>query len=229
LPAASHPVDAGDIDVLAFSSAENAAAPPLAGDSVKTQSFALRIEIRPHPDLPPRLTWDSITAGERPRLHSRIAASGAPPNGPDAVMPPLVVGLYRKIGPLVLAKDVAGTSGPTPLSGKPLHSYTLVVLSNPKPGRERAYNDWYDHQHVADVLRVPGFQTAQRLKLLVNETPRAFTLPRYAVRFTFDSFDLEATIADIRHRLATGITRPGPDFDTETSVIRYYELAPPAP
>jgi hypothetical protein len=41
----------------------------------------------------------------------------------------------------------------------------LVVLSNPVAGREAEFNDWYSNQHLADVLKVPGFSSAQRFKL----------------------------------------------------------------
>jgi hypothetical protein len=33
---------------------------------------------------------------------------------------------------------------------------------------------------------------------------------------------VSATIAEVRRRLAAGITRPSADFDSKTSVTRYY-------
>jgi hypothetical protein len=97
------------------------------------------------------------------------------------------------------------------------------VLSNPSPGSERQYNDWYDHQHVPDVLRVPGFKAAQRLKL-IGHAPTAPELPRYAVNFEFDSADLQATIAEVKQRLKSGVTRPSPSFEVASSINRYYEI-----
>jgi hypothetical protein len=44
----------------------------------------------------------------------------------------------------------------------------LVVVSSPTPGKEEEYNRWYTEQHLADVLRMPGFTSAQRFKLAVN-------------------------------------------------------------
>ena len=43
--------------------------------------------------------------------------------------------------------------------------YKLVVLSDSTEGREDEYNDWYNNQHLADVVAVPGFVSAQRFKL----------------------------------------------------------------
>jgi hypothetical protein len=43
--------------------------------------------------------------------------------------------------------------------------FKFVVLSNAKAGREAEYQDWYAKRHLADVLAVPGFVSAQCFKL----------------------------------------------------------------
>jgi hypothetical protein len=164
------------------------------------QTFQLQKEFPNHPELPSQVALLEIPARKRQAFEAALQPAGQ------------VVGLYEKIGPLRHADGAQGFG-----------RYSLVVLSNPvSAARERAYNDWYDHQHVPDVLRVPGFKSAQRFKLASNETPSAFVLPAYAVRFTFDSEDVSATIAEVKRRLAAGITRPSADFDSKTSVVRYY-------
>ena len=40
--------------------------------------------------------------------------------------------------------------------------YSLIVMTNPVPGREAEYNDWYTNVHLPDVLRIPGVVSAQR-------------------------------------------------------------------
>jgi hypothetical protein len=134
-----------------------------------------------------------------------------------------VIAVYSKWGPRVLASQVPGTSPAPEVAGKsPLH-YRLIVLSNPSPDSERQYNDWYDHQHVPDVLRVPGFKAGQRLKL-IGHSPSNPELPRYAVNFEFDSADLQATIAEVKQRLKSGVTRSSPSFEVASSINRYYEI-----
>jgi len=163
-------------------------------------TFQLQKEFPSRPQLPSQLALLEIPARRRQAFEAALRPARQ------------VIGLYEKIGPLKQADGAQGVG-----------RYSLVVLSNPvSAGREQAYNDWYDHQHVPEVLRVPGFKSAQRLKLVANETPGAFALPAYAVRFTFDSEDVPATIAEVRRRLAAGITRPSADFDFRTSVTRYY-------
>ena len=44
--------------------------------------------------------------------------------------------------------------------------YKLVALSNAVEGRDDDYNEWYQSQHMPDVLAVPGFVSAERLQVL---------------------------------------------------------------
>ena len=41
----------------------------------------------------------------------------------------------------------------------------FMVRSNAKPGQEAAYNDWYNNVHLAEVLSIEGFNSAQRFAL----------------------------------------------------------------
>jgi hypothetical protein len=43
--------------------------------------------------------------------------------------------------------------------------YNLIALTNPIEGREDEFNDWYTHEHLADVLKLPGVTAAQRYML----------------------------------------------------------------
>jgi len=52
-------------------------------------------------------------------------------------------------------------------------NYTLVVYTTPVEGREDDYNDWYDNQHLGDVIAAAGFDRAERLRLTDIGTPTA--------------------------------------------------------
>jgi hypothetical protein len=208
-PHAAH--DHDSLEVLEFSDA--AIAPPA---NLHAELLTLQLDITHESMLPPQLTvYEIKSPAER--------AAGAATADPRAV-----VAVYDKLGPRVPADAITGSSPSPVVSGKPHRHYRLIVLSKPSEGSEQAYNDWYDHQHVPDVLRVPGFAAAQRLKL-IQVTPAACSLPAYAVIFDFDSYDLQATIADVRHRLATGITKSSPAFDMKSSITRYYQVTATRP
>ena len=44
-------------------------------------------------------------------------------------------------------------------------THRLIVFTEPKPGREAEYNQWYDQVHLKDVLEAEGFVAAQRFEL----------------------------------------------------------------
>jgi hypothetical protein len=74
--------------------------------------------------------------------------------------------------------------------------YKFLVITNPVPGQEDRYNDWYDRQHIPDVLRVPGFVAAQRFRV-VGET----TLPgEYVAIYELETEDPAATLAELTAR-----------------------------
>ena len=57
-----------------------------------------------------------------------------------------------------------------------MRTFTFVALTNAVAGREQEFNDWYDHQHVKDVLAIPGFLTAQRFER-VGQVVRSQPVP----------------------------------------------------
>ena len=53
----------------------------------------------------------------------------------------------------------------------------FLVFSNPVSGREDEFNEWYDHQHLGDVLAVPGVAAARRYDLVPAALPEAEGVP----------------------------------------------------
>jgi hypothetical protein len=198
--------------------------------TVPAQTFALRTDISPQPKLPPYLTVLEIPgpgAGGGGRADAWLKPSTYAFGGAlDASLS--VIAAFEAHGPRVLAVNVHGATALERRPGETPKKYALVVLSNPTAGREAEYNKWYDTRHLQDVLRVPGFISGQRYKLFLNETPQVFAPPRYLVIFSFESYDVNATRADIKHRLDAGITGGSDAFDMKSSITRYYERLPAA-
>jgi len=77
--------------------------------------------------------------------------------------------------------------------------YKFLVITRPVPGKEAAYNDWYDHRHIPDVLKVPGFVSAQRFKAS-GET----ALPGpYVAIYELETSDPSAALAELTARAGT--------------------------
>jgi hypothetical protein len=102
--------------------------------------------------------------------------------------------------------------------------YDFVVLSNPVPGHEAEYNQWYDTQHIYDLLHIEGFVAAQRFILsdaqlapkdtvLTPEQFKAKHPDRYMIIWEIETDDLPGVFARIRKGLDTGTTVSSPAFD----------------
>jgi hypothetical protein len=78
--------------------------------------------------------------------------------------------------------------------------YHFAVFSNPAPGKNAELAQWYDDQHIPDVLAVPGFVAAQRFALAPGSATASHTvLAVYEIR----TDDIAATMAELRARAGT--------------------------
>jgi hypothetical protein len=81
--------------------------------------------------------------------------------------------------------------------------HVLVVLSNAADGCDEAFNDWYDRQHLANVLSVEGFVAAQRFRLSDEQLRPNELLPhRYLAVYEIEAPDLDVPL----HKLLSGVT-----------------------
>jgi hypothetical protein len=69
--------------------------------------------------------------------------------------------------------------------------YQLLVFSNPVEGREQEYNDWYTNRHIHDIVKLPGFVSAQRFEVK-GEAPH-----RYLAIYDMECADPLATYDEL--------------------------------
>jgi hypothetical protein len=85
------------------------------------------------------------------------------------------------------------------------------AYSNPKPGREDEYNDWYTNEHLPDVVSIPGYVAGQRFQLSSYQRPH---LPpsrhRYMAIYEIDG-DLNDIFAAREEALKAGVTETRSD------------------
>lgn len=86
--------------------------------------------------------------------------------------------------------------------------YRFMVESTPIPGQEADYHAWYNGQHTADILRLPGAKRAQRFKT-VGANPDD---TRYFMIVDYETDDLPGLLAEIKARSGT------PDMPSSTSI-----------
>lgn len=103
--------------------------------------------------------------------------------------------------------------------------YKLVVMTGPKPGRDQEYNDWYNNQHLADVVAVPGFRSAQRFKL--SDAMGHEHRNGYLAIYEIDSDDPKAVLAEMFSRSGTPAMVLSEALDLDKAVVGLFEPCSP--
>lgn len=105
-----------------------------------------------------------------------------------------------------------------------MDKYTYVVLSNPKPGQEETYNQWYTEQHLQDVLAIPGFTAAQRFQVSDDSAAVAH---RYVALYEIESDNIAETMQQLVERAGDGrmVMTDTMDFD-DVSATLYRAITP---
>ena len=79
--------------------------------------------------------------------------------------------------------------------------HIIQVMTNPVPGKEAEFNDWYSNVHVQEVVQVPGFVSARRFKLA--DAQMSGTHPyRYLAVYEVDTDDVGAALEALRQARA---------------------------
>jgi hypothetical protein len=101
--------------------------------------------------------------------------------------------------------------------------YTFLALTNPVPGKEDQFNEWYDTHHVPDVINVPGFISGQRFRLADSqfggESSKAF---KYLALYEIETDDIAATIKELRARGGTADIVPSDAIDMKSVATYMY-------
>jgi hypothetical protein len=92
----------------------------------------------------------------------------------------------------------------------------LLVFSNPSEGNEDAYNHWYDHEHLQEVVGLPEFVSARRFRLAADQAEGAPPCPyRYLAIYEFEGGSKEA-FARLEGELAGGTIVLPAEIEAET-------------
>jgi len=82
-------------------------------------------------------------------------------------------------------------------------SYTMVVLTNAKDGRDDEFNDWYSNRHIQDILAIDGFVSAERFRLAASQRGTTPSPYKYLALYQIETSDLAGTLAELGARSGT--------------------------
>jgi hypothetical protein len=101
----------------------------------------------------------------------------------------------------------------------------MFVMSNPVPGKEDEFNDWYEN-HLPEVVQVPGIAAAQRFEAVPNMGGQ---LPpqRYIAVYELDTDDPQEALANLRQARDALSSDMTPAFDLSTVQSYAYRAVGP--
>lgn len=81
-------------------------------------------------------------------------------------------------------------------------TYRFIIFTTAADGRDAEFNQWYDEVHLADVLAIPGFTSAERA--IVESGDRMGPETRYAAIYELDTDDPAQVLEELHARVADG-------------------------
>lgn len=100
--------------------------------------------------------------------------------------------------------------------------YILMALCNATEGHDREFNDWYTNRHLPDVLKVPGFQAADRYEIVTQASVPASPLPRYLSLYEVEADDIAATHAALASVANSPAMPVSPTLDRSSALRAYF-------
>ena len=100
--------------------------------------------------------------------------------------------------------------------------YVFLVQTRAVPGKENEYNEWYNKQHLPDVLRLPGFVSAHRFRYAPMEGTADASHP-YVALYMVETDNLAATQAALTAAVGTPAMVMSDAIDLPNTKATYFE------
>lgn len=118
--------------------------------------------------------------------------------------------------------QTAPTQTAAPAAAPQLKKYVFVVLTNPMPGKDAEYNDWYTNVHLGDVVKSQGVKSAQRYKIApVDQSKSPFS---YLSIYEIETADLAESQKAMKALAGTPAMVISPALDRNAQAIYYEQI-----
>ena len=102
-----------------------------------------------------------------------------------------------------------------------MRQYQMVVLSNPVVGREQECEDWYQQEHLQDMVKLPGFTSAQRFRLAHSmEEGNPY---QYMAVYKIETDSIDDTMKTLVERAGSGELKVSTALDTQNAYAVVYD------
>ncbi len=100
--------------------------------------------------------------------------------------------------------------------------YKLIVFTDAVAGKEEEYNRWYNDVHLAEVVAVPGFVSAQRFKL-ESAVIGGFS-NRYCAIYDMDTDEPAKVVELLGSRAGSGLMTMSGAIDLTTNNLGIFSV-----
>lgn len=104
-----------------------------------------------------------------------------------------------------------------------MRRFKMLVFSQPHPGRETEFDDWYTSRHLDDICALPGFAAAQRFRL--HSVSMGTALNRHLAIYDVETDDPDWVIDNMFAHRDTPAMPMSPAFDLDATTVMLYEEA----
>jgi hypothetical protein len=100
--------------------------------------------------------------------------------------------------------------------------YVMLVLSDPVPGTEDTFNEWYTGRHLDDIVAMPGFTSARRYKL--RDVSLGSVSNKYLAIYNMETDDPDGVVEHMFSLRDTEAMPMTPAFDMDSVNVSVFEV-----
>jgi len=94
----------------------------------------------------------------------------------------------------------------------------MIVFARAFEGRQAELAEWYDTRHIPDLLRVPGFRSAERITLRTMKSPPGTPTWDFLILYELEGDDPSAALAEAGKRMGGPDMPASPALDSASTL-----------
>ena len=99
--------------------------------------------------------------------------------------------------------------------------YKMIVMSDPLPGREEEFDQWYQNVHLPEMVALQGFKSARRLRQCATLGARKSY--SHAVIYEIETDDIDAVVNNLVQVAEDAELTMSDAMDRENTYAAVYE------
>ena len=94
----------------------------------------------------------------------------------------------------------------------------MFAFAKAMDGRRDELNEWFEKQHVPDLLKIPGFVSARRVAVRPLGVREGIPVWDFMAIYEIDAADVPAVIKEAGVRMASGVIKLSEALDRSSSL-----------